>query len=251
MLQVYSDESKPDKEVPFYTVAGYVFTDVQARKFNKEWQAFLDKKGLPYFRMSERQSLGKKYNIDSSEMDRVVRQLIDTVKRRTLLGIGITIHKSAYDAFLARRAVSGDPDGLRMPSAYPFGCYCILQELRHWLNQTGREDSVAFFFEAGEENERDARAWLDALFTQLSIKAKHRHAGHKFVPKLGHPALQGGDMLAWHTAKLHKCELEGRPVRKDFIELIRPQDRRVDYTPLELALTSVTLENAGLIPRAD
>ncbi|MEQ1492267.1 MAG: hypothetical protein ABL932_17115 [Terricaulis sp.] len=58
-------------------------------------------------------------------------------------------------------------------------------------------------------------------------------------------------MLAWHTAKLHKCELEGRPVRKDFIELIRRQDRRVDYTPLELALTSVALENAGLIPRVD
>ena len=110
-------------------------------------------------------------------------------------------------------------------------------------------DDVVYFFESGEDSQGEADVWLKGLFANPATREKYHYAGHAFVPKDKQPALQGGDMLAWHLAKMYRSEVEGRKPRTDLEMLIRPQDVRAHYSPDEVRLTAIALENAGLIPK--
>jgi hypothetical protein len=248
-LELYADETKPNDVVPFFGVAGYVFEDVQARKFNDQWEATLKKdgKGMPFFRMSKRIELQKKYGLTADEMKNLVSKLIKRLKHRTLIGRGVTVNHQAYQAEMAHRAIVNDPRNRRLPSTYGFACFCLMQRVRRWMDQTGRSDDVFYYFESGEDSQGEADEWLKAIFANSVTRERFRYAGHGFMPKDKAPALQGGDLLAWHLAKMYRCELEKRPVRADLKALIRPQDVRVDYTPEEIRRTVKALEESGLI----
>lgn len=240
LVEVYMDESSATESVPFTTVAGYIFRANEARKFNKEWSAALAKKGLPYFRMSERIGLAKKHGLTMDEMDQLARKLIKMLRHRTIKGVGAAVDEEAYQRLFVGRK--------NMHSAYAFACFGALIQVGRWIENSGYDGEVAYYFESGDEDQSDAQAFLNRLFASPASKQRYRHVAHAFVDKKAVPALQGGDMLAWHTAKLHKTTIEGRPPRKDFLALVRNQDAYLDYTPEQLALMDAELTASGLLP---
>lgn len=239
LVEVYLDESSADERVPFTTVAGYIFRAEEARKFNTQWDAALKKKGLPYFRMADREGLARKHGLEAGDMDVLARKLIKMLRHRSIKGISATVHDEAYEAFFAGR------EGL--PSAYAFACFCICIHIRRWAKRSGYTGKVAYFFESGDEHQKNANTFLHQLFSSPTAREKYCYGSHSFVGKADAPALQGGDMLAWHTAKLYKNELDGRPVRKDLEALLRPQDSRIDVTPMEMARMDTVLTAEGLL----
>lgn len=241
LVEVYFDESSADQRVPFTTVAGYIFSADQARKFNTEWAAVLAKYGLPYFRMAERETLARKHGLTTEQMDlRIARPLIKKIKHRTIKGIAALVDEATYEEVLAGRP--------NIPSAYAFACFGVLIQVRRWMEATGYAGDAAYFFESGDEHQSDAHNFLNRIFSNPRSKSLYHHVGHSFVEKKAVPALQGGDMLAWHTAKAYKNDREGRPQRKDFAALIRPQDARLEYTPNQLRRMEATLTSEGWLP---
>lgn len=241
LVEVYTDASPADVRVPFTTVAGYIFRANEARKFNNEWSAALAKKGLPYYRMAERETLAKKHNLTMTEMDLIGRKLIKLLRHRTVKGVGALVQKEAYDKLFAGRP--------NMPaSTFAFACFGVLIQVGRWIESTGYNGDVAYYFESGDDGQSDANDFLNKLFAQKHAKQRYRSVGYAFVDKKAVPALQGGDMLAWHNAKLYKCDVEGRPPRKDFEALTRTQDACIEFTPAHLADMEKHMTALGLIP---
>lgn len=241
LVEVYMDASPADARVPFTTVAGYIFSAEEARTFNAEWGAALAEKGLPYFRMAERETLAKKHGLTTDEMDLLSRKLIALLRARTIKGFGALVQKEAYN-----RLFAGRPN---MPStAFAFACFGALIQVGRWIEHTGYDGEAAYYFESGDDGQASAHDFLNRLFAQRHAKARYRSVGHAFVDKKAVPALQGGDMLAWHTAKLYKCDVEGRPPRKDFEALVRTQDACIEFTPAHLAEMEREMTAAGLLP---
>lgn len=240
LIKVCMDESLADKTCPYLCVAGYAFSASKGTQFNKEWSAYLSRKGLEYFRMSDCAHLSGQFEgWTHDEADIVARSLIERLKRQTMFGFGVTLHQAEYERLLQGRA--------GLPSAYAFACFGALNLLRRWIERKHYSGQIAYFFEAGHPREADARLFLDDVFSYEKHKTAYAHISHTFIAKRDMPALQAGDVLAWHTTKRYKNEMIGRPIRRDFQALIRPVDILMEYTPMEVAATLTALQNSGMI----
>lgn len=219
IAHVYADTSHPTELSPFICTGGYVFEKSKAEEFNQRWKAETDAAGIRYFHMKDAGGpSGELVKLASGELDALYRKLIGFTRDLSLFGFSIATEKDVYDEFL-----SCEP----MPTAFGFVCFNALILGRRWIEREAEPGArIAYFFEAGDADQRDANQFLDnTIFTVPEKWEEWGYAGHSFVPKQDAPALQAADMLAWHTVKAGRDLAAGRPVRKDAIALFRDQDR--------------------------
>ncbi len=229
LLRAYMDESGTHDGSPVMCVAGYVWRKPQVSRFQKQWAATLAKAniGKPtrarYFHMKDasRPPGGEFKWWDYDDVDLLQRELIHQISKRTLVGHAVAFNEAEYNEILAGR--SG------MPSAYAFGCFAVLQMIRRWAEREDINQRIAYIFEAGHDDEANARQWIGEIFASPRLKAEHRHFSDSWLPKEDAPPLQCSDMLAWHTVKEHVSAHEAaikstprRAFRKDFKAVLRP-----------------------------
>lgn len=72
---------------------------------------------------------------------------------------------------------------------------------------------------------------MTVIFKSQALRKKLFYASHTFGDKRRILPLQAAEVLAWQAFNDAKHRLSGLPSRKDFIALVREQDRQLALTP--------------------
>lgn len=228
---VYFDESGTHEGSPMMTVAGYIFRDEQARRFTRDWSKDLKRLGLPFAHMTDCATGNGAYS-EMSLDDRVKseRLLIEHIKRRTIVGFGVSLDPNYY-----LKTVQG---AFQPPSPYSFCLLGAVSMVRGWIERTGFDGKIAYFFEAGHRHQTEANRLMNGIPAGGPVRmAKYCYLSHTFIDKTEAPPLQAADMLAWQHCHYHVRRLKGHDrIRADFEALIRPQDMARDYTRASIDL---------------
>lgn len=232
--EVYLDESYDESTgSPLLCVAGYVFKKYEAKEFSRKWAAFLKRKGVPYFHMSECAHATGVF--EGKDCDGIARELIRRTRSSTEFGFAISINERDYDELV------GPQEGMR--SAYAFALMASMNHVLNWKLRTGTTGETAFFFEAGHKHQSDANAFVTWMLGNASLSAALGYAGHAFVPKVT-PGLHPADNLAWHWRLETSRRLNPNrrhKMRADLKALMRTGDVYAEYPRARLELFAAEL----------
>jgi Protein of unknown function (DUF3800) len=215
LAEVYIDESGSHDDSPVLSVAGYIFFDKRARRLTRQWKAALDEKSVPYFRMSAcahgNEPLG---HLCLKERVELEIRLIDIIKRYSALGFGITVDEKLFREYGITHPEIGGP--------YSFCLRMVINTVRIWANETGFDGEVAYFFESGHRDQRQANRIMNHIFMDKSLRDRHHYVSHVFADKQKIIPLQASDMLAWHWFTHTKRRMAGNnQPRRDFKRLLK------------------------------
>ena len=223
LMEAYMDESRPKEGAsPYIAVGGYLFSKKEAETLSLQWSKYLAEKGLDYFRMSECATGNGQFDGWAAK-DRIAVQttFIQRIKQRSALGFSVSVDEEEHDRLFGDYVFGtyGAP-----PSAYGLSCFACLNLIKNWADRQGYAGDIAYLFEAGDPDKPDAHRFLDWTMGDKQRQKDYRYAGHSFALKEKVPLLQTGDLVSWHTVKHCVNQREGRTLRKDLKELIRPGD---------------------------
>lgn len=229
LAEVYIDESYDDQAPPILCIAGYIYKKRKAKEFSRDWANYLRRKGLPYFHMAEAAHTKSGIFKGRPELAREVEgELIKRTRKMTEIGLATTINEDDYAEFVGPR------EG--MHSAYATALLMFMTQVRRWVNRTGFDGQIAYFFEAGHAHQNDANAFMTWLFESERIAKKYNYAGHAFLPKAT-PGLHPADLLAWQWRLETKRALDPnrtRDRRADLKALLRDHDVYMDWTRADM-----------------
>lgn len=228
--EVYIDESIEQQGPPILCVAGYVFRKSKAKEFHRVWSAYLKRKGLPHFHMTDcaaKQAAFKGRN----DCDEIARELIRLTKEYTSFGFAVSLDTRDYDELI------GPHEGMR--SAYAFALLAGMHHVLRWRERSRTTGPTAFFFESGHQHQGDANTWLTWMLGSQHLRDDLGYEGvHAFIPKET-PALHPADNLSWHwrleTVRSREAKRIHLP-RQDLAALWRGEtDMLAQYTRPRLA----------------
>src|SRR5687768_11744432 len=98
----YFDESGTHDGSSVMTLAGYLFTSDQARKFSRDWTNDLERIGISCAHMTDcALGFGEYKNLTLEERINSERLLIGHIKRRSMFGFAVSVSPQAYDEILS------------------------------------------------------------------------------------------------------------------------------------------------------
>jgi hypothetical protein len=138
------------------------------------------------------------------------KEFIDLVRDHMTVGWSFTLCEGEFDAYMSGAALFG--------SAYSWACLMSLTGVHQWIEETGFDGKIAYFFEAGHKYQKQANWVMNQIYSGAYMRKKFRYAAHSFVDKQIVRPIQSADMLAWHQAKWIKDKyiLGRETLRKDF-----------------------------------
>jgi hypothetical protein len=173
MLEAYFDESGTHAGAPLMCVAGYLFSSDQASKGRQEWDAVLERYGVPYFHMTDcAHGAGVFKRISKPVRAEICRTLIELIKLRAELGITVSVREADYIELMPSD-VHVDP--------YSFCVSHCMQGVVAWASKYNYSGRVSCFFESGHKNENIANHLISWLTTITPIAAGFRYHSHSFV----------------------------------------------------------------------
>jgi hypothetical protein len=231
--QVFIDESYDDDRPPLLVVAGYLFRKRKASEFTRKWAAYLERKGLPYFHMSE--CAHGEGVFKGKDCDAVARELIRRTRQDTEFGVAIAINEDEFAKHVGPR------EGV--PTAYSLALLLCMHHFLNWKLRNNENGKTAFFFEEGHKHQGDAHKFITWMLKHDGLREAMGYSGHAFLPKAT-PGLHPADNLAWHwRLETRRRGIPNRkPVRADLKALTRPTDVHVEYTPHRLEMLGKNLE---------
>jgi Protein of unknown function (DUF3800) len=212
-LEAYFDESGSHDDSPVLCIAGYLYDKDNCIELDQKWNLILHKYSLPYFRMSAFAPGNPPFDkLTYQERVDAGREFIEAVKQHMKIGFSFSLCEEEYDFWKMSRATGH--------SAYTWACLMTLAGIRQWIEKTGFDGKIAYFFEAGHRFQKEANAVMNNIYLFPYMRKKFRYASHSFVDKTMVRPIQSADMLAWHCAKWIKDSgLGKRSMRKDFASL--------------------------------
>jgi hypothetical protein len=232
IIQAFFDESYGEKVGSILCVAGYMMTDRAARRLTREWNAVLREYDLPYFRMSACAHGNYPFNkLTKNQRVAVETKMIGLIKRRTIKGIGVTVNVDEFGKIMPdnREVIGG---------AYSVCLNVVLGGAYHWAKHMGFTSRLAYFFEAGHNNQSEADRILTRAFSMEDLRTSRSYAGHGFVRKEDSPPTQAADILAWQWYTDLRHKIEGKKRRADCASLLE-HDHDVRHIPPEFLLALV------------
>jgi len=219
-IEAYFDESGSHNESPVLCVAGYVFETKQCMSFDLKWKGILAKYRLPYFHMVDCvhglhpfNSLSPDHRIDCE------KELIAIIREHMVFGSALTVGTLHYKSI-------GYDD--HTGTAYSWLCWMSLIAVRAWADQNKFDGKIAYFFESGHANQREANQLMNDIFAVPYLRDQYRYVSHSFVDKRQNRPIQAADMLAWLFATQYKRKKRGlNNFRKDLRALVENNDHRL------------------------
>lgn len=233
LAEVYIDESNSHDDAKILCLSGYVYLPNKAKELSAELSLVLNGVGVPFFHMVDC-AHGAPPHYDKLTLDQRIdleKKVIALARNKSEFGFSVALTKEVYDS-VAPKSLS-----MNFGGQYSF---CLLQALIHvlnWANESKFDGEFSYFLEAGHASQREANGVLNKIFQFPETREVFKYASHTFGDKEKYLPLQTADLLAWLYANHLKKLNEGKPPRKDFIALVRPD---LD--------THVTLDAAQLIP---
>ena len=224
LARAYFDESIAYKGRRILCVAGYIIKASQTKPFSRKWNRVLKRYRLPYFRMSACAHGNYPFN-HLSPKDRVdvEKHMIACIKRRTTLGVAISVDVDEFERLSPKSSLLGSP--------YTFCVHWIIGGVIWWIRQSQYRGKVAYFFEAGHKSQSEANKIMDKVFCVPQLRESARYASHGFVEKAQAPVVQAADLLAWQWYTDLRHRHEGKPRRKDLESLLQHQHRTLHIRP--------------------
>ena len=218
LAEMYFDESE-DKKQKLLCVAGYLFTKEKCAILEKKWSSVLAREGLPFFRMvdcAHGEGVFKDFKLPR-------RIAIQTELMRLLVEHMEVGYAISFDMRFAHLCPSALSHGIKVVHPYSLCAWFCLVQGRSWAEKNGFDGDIAYFFEAGQQHEKQANHIMNTVFKKDNLRAFYRYAAHAFLPKESAVPLQCGDILAWQWSKQIKNERQRRPIRADLQSLlVRP-----------------------------
>lgn len=156
-----------------------------------------------------------------SKEDRVAVQtkMIELIKRRTLMGICVTVDLDEYREFSVAAPV--------IPSAYTFLINVIIGGVIKWIEDNDFSGDIAYFFESGHKSQSEAQRIMDMVFHDPALRSSLNYAAHEFVDKEKAPPIQSADLLAWQWFTDMRRKAEGKNRRLDCQSLMEHSHQAV------------------------
>src|SRR5205823_657706 len=105
--------------------------------------------------------------LSKSERIKVQTSMIECIRRRTLLGLAVTVNIDEFARLIPKHPLIG--------SAYTFCTHVIIGGVQDWIKKNSYDGDVAYFFEAGHENEREANQIMERIFRHPELKQSTRY----------------------------------------------------------------------------
>ena len=224
LARAYFDESIAQQGPRILCVAGYIIKASQTKHFHRKWNRVLKRYCLPYFRMTACAHGNYPFNqLTPEDCIEVEKQMIACIKRRTTLGLAITVDVDEFNRLRPESSLLGSP--------YTFCAHWIIGGVIWWIKQSQYKGDVAYFFEAGHKSQSEANRIMDEVFRVPQLREASRYAQHGFVKKTQAPVVQAADLLAWQWYTDLRHRHEGRPRRKDLESLLQHQHRTLHIRP--------------------
>jgi hypothetical protein len=218
---------KPDSNEPaVHTVAAYIATGEDWRKFRREWKRELDKKFLEYFHMTDFEyarsqaiagreipTRSKYCGWSADEFAPFLQRLHLVINRKNKHGVYrleaavSSVIKADFDETL--------PDELRgdvqCSSYYIFNALTVIKAIALWANRHHYNDPIHYVFASGDGEGGNLERlfmdmWDDSVAKNLfRLSKNHFHKPYSIEMMKGEPALQAADIGAF---ELHKAVLK-------------------------------------------
>ncbi|MFN2492253.1 MAG: DUF3800 domain-containing protein [Pyrinomonadaceae bacterium] len=192
---LYFDESCSHPPAPLvYTVAGYLATDVQWRKFRKEWRRILEGEGLDHFHMVKFQACKPPYDAWSKEKRiHFLASLHSVIHKRTLMSFATTANIEDFNSLTLEQQRD-------LISPHVFAAKNCLKGVGFWAaSNIVNHPVIAYIFEEGQPHQRQLSRLVDSLTDE--DKSFFRMASLSFAGKKSLNPLQSADVVAYEASK--------------------------------------------------
>ena len=206
MLRLYLDESNQE-QVGSFTVAGYVFDPLGARRLEEPWRQALDSARLPRFRMSEFENRQGPYAAWSDEYRHAfLNQLISIIHKTARFQVAVAVDLEAFEV-LAPSVQS------MLPDLTPY-TLAVVTTLSDVAQATGGTEPIAYVLDQIPKGRTNV---IDVFDFVLRDQRRGRRPAYNFTSLTSAdstlvPHLQAADMLAYESAK-EAARAFGRSVR--------------------------------------
>lgn len=209
-----------------HTLAAYVATSENWKKFRKEWKRELDKNGLEYFHMTDfefarsRAVAGKEiptrskfYGWTEEKFVPFLQRLHRVINRKDprgnyrLRGRISAVIKSDFDETIPEE-LKGD---VQCCSYYIFNVITVIKGIALWADSINHRGPIHYVFSAGDgENGNLERLFADMWEDPVAkpwfrLSNEYRGKAYSVEQMKNEPALQAADVGAY---ELHKAQLE-------------------------------------------
>lgn len=204
MLRAFLDGSTAGHP-PILSVAGFVSSVEEWRKFQRHWRDARKKAGIDYFRTTDFMSCrAKPYrHWDARKKGAMISRLLHLINVHARFGVAIALNLDDFRAQSAAIKRSWGYKPYRLCAAQCIGRVALA------LDDWGIRESVMYVFESGDEGEPAFRESMTRIVTASERFRKEMHV-YSVMPgtKRQFPALDAADFLAWQSSQ-HVQRMEG------------------------------------------
>lgn len=197
------------KPSPAVSVAGYLATPLQWRRFDERWRAVLEVAGVKYFRASEFVARVPPFDgWSEGKRTRFIRALIGVISGNVTYGIGMAIGRAEYESVLATVPIAKQVFG----TPYTFSCHMCLCTGTDWAHDRNYKDTIKYIFEAGDLSAEILRAHTNAC-REDRVRERFRFGigGLTFEDGVKVTPLQAADFLAYELYREMGRHLQPNP----------------------------------------
>lgn len=207
MFSIYIDDSGSSPEDKFAIAAGVVFPAKRIEAFEREWNSFLEKEGMPDLHASAcvaRNPHSVFATWDDAKVERVLARAQQIVFKYSVKAFSIGIHKQDYDDLI--------PDDMRIgvsDSHYVWALSSVLGLSYDWVSE--RSAPMEYVFpNCSKQEKRDIE---EAIDYSESIYADHFSGHYSFRSAKEVPGLQTADLFAWTCYQAGRWTRFGTPMK--------------------------------------
>jgi len=217
VLTAYIDESGTHTQSPIMGLGGFVSDTGRWESFERRWQNFLDWAGIPFFHMTDFENRKQIYEGWSDEKRlTAIKRICKIIRQSALFGFQSAIVKRDYEAL-------SDSDRRLIGDEYTLCANQCGQFVAEWQRKTGRDEPVAYVFEAGAPGANILHRVFTNTLNNEKLRKKFQLLSIRFERKHDFKPLQAADIMAYEAPKqtARRIGLVERPMRRIEEELIK------------------------------
>jgi hypothetical protein len=221
MLVGYFDESYTHPPSPrVYTLAGYISTDKQWVKFEREWGQVLSDAAIPFFHMTTFEARRKEYAGWSNEKRiQILRRLHAIIKKRVFAGFAVSVVMSDYEEIMSDEVIG------YFGNHHQFVTIACMQYISNWLRTQNYKEPISYVFESGSGFDADVVRLIESIINDEKVADVYLAGSCTIENKRMLLPLQAADILAYEVTKVHAREIDNgntRPIRQSIRNLRLP-----------------------------
>ncbi len=222
-----------NRDLSNVAVGGYISTVARWKAFQRPWQDALRDENVECFHRSQMEPPfhGEFRDWTVKHQIPVLKRLHKLIRLHTIRGVGYAVRNKSFTQLV--------PSKIQKQYGGPYGWAVLLEVVEVGLWARRRGGWVTYFFEAGDDGEKQASGTMKELYDSSRYRELFRINGWGFYPKKDNPVtgqrgivqLQPADFIAYEAYKDIDNYIAGSPraARKSRKDLIRPQEDELRF----------------------